>query len=53
MLPLHKIVWHEWRARHDQPVRVPEPSEAMDDPEQIRAYVKAYVECMMSSSCLV
>ena len=42
MLPLHKIVWHEWRARHDQPVRVPEPSEAMDDPEQIRAYVKAY-----------
>jgi arsenite methyltransferase len=42
MLPLHKIVWHEWRARHHQPARIPEPSEAMEDPEQIRAYVKAY-----------
>lgn len=42
MLPIHKIVWHEWRARHQQPARVPEPSEAMEDPEQIRAYVKAY-----------
>lgn len=42
MLPIHKLIWHEWRARHEQPVRVPEPSETMEDPEQIRAYVKAY-----------
>lgn len=42
MLPLHKIIWHEWRARHHRPTRIPEPSEAMEDPEQIRAYVKAY-----------
>lgn len=41
MLPLHKIIWHEWREKRD-PVRVPEPSEAMDDMEQIRSYVKAY-----------
>lgn len=40
MLPIHKILWHEWREKR-QPVRVPEP-EAMVDPEQIRAYVKAY-----------
>lgn len=41
MLPIHKLIWHEWRTR-DVPQRVPEPSEAMEDPEQIRAYVKAY-----------
>ncbi|MBX9847961.1 MAG: class I SAM-dependent methyltransferase [Rhodocyclaceae bacterium] len=41
MLPLHKIIWHEWREKN-QPVRVPEPSEAMEDVEQIRSYVKAY-----------
>lgn len=41
MLPIHKLIWHEWRAR-EVPQRVPEPSEAMEDPEQIRAYVKAY-----------
>lgn len=41
MLPIHKIIWAEWRAK-ERPVRVPEPSEAMEDPEQIRAYVKAY-----------
>ncbi|RVT53434.1 class I SAM-dependent methyltransferase [Rubrivivax albus] len=41
MLPIHKLIWHEWRAR-GVPERVPEPSEAMEDPEQIRAYVKAY-----------
>jgi arsenite methyltransferase len=41
MLPIHKLVWHEWRARGPAQ-RVPEPSEAMDDPEQIRAYIKAY-----------
>jgi len=40
MLPIHKIVWHEWREKR-VPQRVPEP-EAMVDPEQIRAYVKAY-----------
>ena len=41
MLPLHKIIWHEWREKRD-PVRIPEPSEAMEDMEQIRSYVKAY-----------
>lgn len=41
MLPIHKLVWHEWQARGEV-ARVPEPSEAMDDPDQIRAYVKAY-----------
>ena len=41
MLPLHKIIWHEWRAKNE-PARVPEPSEAMEDMEQIRSYVKAY-----------
>lgn len=41
MLPIHKLVWHEWRSPVPA-VRVPEPSEAMVDPEQIRAYVKAY-----------
>ncbi len=40
MLPIHKIIWHEWRERCE-PQRVPEP-EAMEDAEQIRAYVKAY-----------
>lgn len=42
MLPIHKIIWHEWRARHTTPTRIPEPSEAMEDAEQIRSYVKAY-----------
>lgn len=41
MLPIHKIVWHEWR-ESNLPSRVPEPSEAMLDLEQIRSYVKAY-----------
>ncbi len=41
MLPIHQLIWHEWRAREALP-RVPEPSEAMVDLEQIRAYVKAY-----------
>ena len=40
MLPIHKIIWHEWREKNP-PVRVPEP-EAMVDEEQIRSYVKAY-----------
>lgn len=42
MLPIHKLFWHEWRARHLPAQRVPEPSEAMDDDEQIRSYVQAY-----------
>jgi arsenite methyltransferase len=41
VLPIHKLIWHESRAR-ERPIRVPEPSEAMEDSEQIRAYVKAY-----------
>ena len=41
MLPIHEVIWHEWR-ESTPPVRVPEPSEAMEDPEQIRSYVKAY-----------
>jgi arsenite methyltransferase len=41
MLPIHKIIWYEWREKTD-PVRLPEPSEAMDDLDQIRSYVKAY-----------
>jgi arsenite methyltransferase len=41
MLPIHKIVWHEFRATAE-PVRVPEPSEAMEDLEQIHAYLEAY-----------
>ena len=41
MLPIHKIIWHEFRAG-ERAVREPEPSEAMIDPAQIRAYVKAY-----------
>jgi ubiquinone/menaquinone biosynthesis C-methylase UbiE len=41
LLPVHKVIWHEMRARAPA-IRVPEPSAAMDDPEQIRSYVKAY-----------
>jgi arsenite methyltransferase len=41
MLPIHKIIWHEWRAKVAPP-RVPEPSAAMEGAEQIMAYVKAY-----------
>lgn len=41
MIPIHKVIWYEWLARREKPVRVPEP-EAMTDPEQIRAYMKAY-----------
>lgn len=40
MLPVHKIIWHEWREKR-VPIRIPEP-EAMADPDQIRSYVKAY-----------
>lgn len=41
MLPIHKIIWHEWREKQT-PQRVPEPSAAMEGSEQIMAYVKAY-----------
>jgi len=41
MLPIHSIIWHEWRAKR-RLERVPEPSEAMENEEQVRAYVKAY-----------
>ncbi|MCY7313935.1 MAG: class I SAM-dependent methyltransferase [Pseudoxanthomonas sp.] len=40
MLPIHKIIWHEWREKR-LPARVPEP-EYMVDPAQIQAYVTAY-----------
>lgn len=41
MLPIHKIIWYE-RRETTAPIRLPEPSEAMDDLDQIRSYVKAY-----------
>jgi arsenite methyltransferase len=42
MLPLHRIIWHETTtpAAH-RPLRVCEPM-TMEDPEQVRSYVKAY-----------
>jgi arsenite methyltransferase len=41
MLPLHTIIWYEAMAR-ERPHRQPEQSEAMDDADQVRSYVKAY-----------
>lgn len=41
MLPLPAILWHEMRTT-GRPTRKPESSEAMDDAEQVRSYVKAY-----------
>lgn len=41
MLPIHSIIWNELRAPGPAS-RVPEPSEAMEDMDQIRAYMKAY-----------
>ena len=41
MLPIHKIIWNEWRATA-RPQRVPEPCEAMENAEQIRSYIQAY-----------
>jgi ubiquinone/menaquinone biosynthesis C-methylase UbiE len=41
MLPLPKILWHEWRAC-EWPPRRPESSEAMENAEQVASYVKAY-----------
>lgn len=40
MLPILQIIWHE-RTSRSMPVRVNEP-EAMEGPEQISSYVKAY-----------
>lgn len=42
MLPIVKILWHE-AAADQRPKRQPEPMETMDDEEQVRAYVQAYV----------
>ncbi|MBK4736170.1 class I SAM-dependent methyltransferase [Noviherbaspirillum pedocola] len=41
MLRLDKIIWNEYKTK-SYPPRINEPSEAMDDPEQIRSYVAAY-----------
>ena len=41
MIPIPLVIWNEYKAK-TYPARVNEPSEAMDDVEQIRSYVKAY-----------
>lgn len=41
MLPVPLIMWHERNAT-SYPERINEPSESMDDLEQIQSYVKAY-----------
>jgi len=41
MLPIPKIVWHEVSASK-HPKRVPEADAAMNDIDQVRAYVQAY-----------
>ncbi|MCY7289381.1 MAG: class I SAM-dependent methyltransferase [Cryobacterium sp.] len=41
MLPIHKIIWHEARTAN-RPERIPERSEAMEDTDQIKSYLKAY-----------
>lgn len=41
MLRLDKIFWNEYRTK-EYPPRTNEPSEAMDDLDQIRSYVAAY-----------
>jgi arsenite methyltransferase len=41
MIPIPLILWNEYKTK-TYPVRVNEPHETMDDPEQIKAYVKAY-----------
>jgi arsenite methyltransferase len=40
MLPIHKIIWHEYTTK-EVPVRENEP-EVMNDLEQVKDYVKAY-----------
>lgn len=41
MIPIPLILWNEYKTK-SYPVRVNEPHETMDDPEQIKDYVKAY-----------
>ncbi|MBA4386574.1 MAG: hypothetical protein C0404_01255 [Verrucomicrobia bacterium] len=41
MIPIWKVIWHEWRAA-DGTARINEPCETMDDSEQVSSYVKAY-----------
>lgn len=41
MLPIHEIIWQELQTK-SLPARVPEPTEAMCDAEQVRSYVAAY-----------
>ena len=41
MLPVAKIIWHELNCS-EQPERINEPEEAMDDPDQVAAYIQAY-----------
>lgn len=41
MLPIPKIIWHELTTR-ESPTRINEPQEAMDDRQQVEAYIKAY-----------
>ena len=41
MIPIHSVIWHEARERNPE-TRQNEPLETMDDPEQVRSYVKAY-----------
>lgn len=41
MLPILKIIWLESTSKN-RPPRQPEPTEAMDDIEQVKSYVQAY-----------
>lgn len=41
MLPIHKIIWHEWSTKR-RPIRQNEPQAAMNDLEQVKSYVHAY-----------
>lgn len=41
MIPIPLILWNEYKTK-SYPIRINEPQETMDDPEQISDYVKAY-----------
>lgn len=42
MLPIHRVLWHELGTPAERrPARVPEPM-AMEGPEQVRSYMRAY-----------
>lgn len=41
MLPIHKIIWHEWSTKN-RPIRQNEPEEIMNSLEQVKSYVHAY-----------